>query len=366
MSIYPDKKAGQLTGRWRVEVQLGGLRKRGRFASHDDAKRAEKDWTAELASGAPTDATPRLDHLTPRTISQLLLKASPMLWSGSSHGDLSEGKVRWIVKECGDPQLDRIPTDYVDRAVIKLRAAGKAPGTINRYLSALHAVLGWGAKPGRRLVPVMPEFSWQDEDEGRIRYLTPPEEDRLVRTLQALGYAEIADLCIVALDTGCRRGELLSAARHQLDGKWLRLWHTKSGHPRSVPLTDRSRAILEARLPFKVKEHQLRYAWEKAKTAMGMSQDEDFVFHCLRHTRATRLVELGVNLRVIQQFMGHRSIQTTLRYAHVSDDMLADAVSRMDSANALLDANHLTRRVGVPEVPAVPLHAQGAVLEPVE
>jgi hypothetical protein len=92
-----------------------------------------------------------------------------------------------------------------------------------------------------------------------------------------------------------------------------------------VPLTDRSRAILEARLPFSVKEHQLRYAWEKAKTAMGMSQDEDFVFHCLRHTRATRLVELGVNLRVIQQFMGHRSIQTTLRYAHVSDDMLADA-----------------------------------------
>jgi hypothetical protein len=95
-----------------------------------------------------------------------------MLWSGSQHGDLSEGKVRWIVKECGDPQLDRIPTDYVDRAVMKLRAAGKAPGTINRYLSALHAVLGWGAKPGRRLVPVMPEFSWQDEDEGRIRYLT--------------------------------------------------------------------------------------------------------------------------------------------------------------------------------------------------
>jgi hypothetical protein len=68
MSIYPDKKAGQLTGRWRVEVQLNGLRKRGRFASHDDAKRAEKDWTLELASGEPTDATPRLDHLTPRSI----------------------------------------------------------------------------------------------------------------------------------------------------------------------------------------------------------------------------------------------------------------------------------------------------------
>jgi site-specific recombinase XerD len=51
---------------------------------------------------------------------------------------------------------------------------------------------------------------------------------------------------------------------------------------------------------------------------MGLSDDENFVFHCLRHTRATRLVEMGVNLRVIQQFMGHKAIQTTLRYAHVS------------------------------------------------
>jgi integrase len=356
MSIYPDKKDGVITGRWRVEVQVGGHRKRGRFDTMPEAKAAERQWTQELASGDTSTASVRIDHLTPKKLSELVLKAAPLLWDHSPHGELSVIKVRWIVEHCGDPQLNHIPSDYVDRAIMKLRAAGKAPATINRYLSALHAILGWGAKPGRRYVPVMPEFSWQDEDEGRIRWVTQEEERRLIATLRALGHDEVADLCIVALDTGCRRGELLEAKRDQLDGGYLRLWKTKNGSARSVPLTDRSRAILEQRLPWGLAPHQVRYAWDKAKLAMGLKEDDDFVFHALRHTRATRLVELGVNLRVIQQFMGHKAIQTTLRYAHVSDDALARA-GELINRNAL----HLpTSGVGnkeraVPHTPSLTL-----------
>ena len=77
-----------------------------------------------------------------------------------------------------------------------------------------------------------------------------------------------------------------------------------------MPLSDRAQAILAKRLPWRIRTHQLRYAWNKAKVAMGLSGDGEFVFHALRHTRATRLVEMGVNLRVIQQFMGHKVIQT--------------------------------------------------------
>jgi integrase len=242
MSIYPDKKDGVVTGRWRVEVQLNGLRKRGRFDNHTEAKETEKRWTLGLASGETEGATSRETGV--HTLTQLLAKAAPLLWNGSDHGDLSERKVRWIAEACGDILLAKLTTDYVDRAIIELRKAGKAPGTINRYLSALHKVLAWGAARGRQFVAVVPEFSWQDEDEGRIRYLSADEETRLVATLRALGFEEAADLCIVAIDTGCRRGELLSAAGDQLDGKWLRLWDTKNGKPRSVPLTERAKVIL--------------------------------------------------------------------------------------------------------------------------
>lgn len=96
---------------------------------------------------------------------------------------------------------------------------------------------------------------------------------------------------------------------------------------RGVPLSERAQAILAGRLPFTVREHQLRYAWEKAKLAMGLSGERDFVFHALRHTRATRLVQMGVNLRIVQHFLGHQVMQTTMRYAHVSDDILAQTAT---------------------------------------
>lgn len=342
MSIYPDKKGGLRTGRWRVEVQQGAMRKRGRFNTYQEAEQAERTWKRDLAAGITESFEVRADKLThPETLGHLLIKAAPMLWESEDHNDLSQRKVRWIIQECGDIRLGNIPTDYVDTVIGALRKAGKAPGTVNRYLSALHSVLAWGAKPGRRYVPVMPEFSWQREEEGRIRWLSLDEEKRLIATLQALGHHEIAELCIVAIDTGCRRGELLDAQRDQLDGKWLRLWETKNGKARSVPLSERAKEILSRRLPFSVREHQVRYAWDKAKVAMGLGDDDDFVFHTLRHTRATRLVEMGVNLRVIQQFMGHKAIETTLRYAHVSDDMLAQAGANIDKWNSIHQAEEV-------------------------
>jgi integrase len=343
MSIYPDKKNGVLTGRWTVEVQHGTMRKKRRVNSMDEAREVEARFKEELASGNTQDATVRQDQLTVRMLSQLLPRAAKMIWKQDKHGIMSVAKVQWIIRECGDIRLDAIPHNYVEKLVLKLQARGLAPATINRYLSALMAVLRWGAKPARGYVKALPEADWQAEHEGRIRWLTKDEEQRLIATLRALGYDEVADLCTVAVDTGCRRGELMEAQPDQLDGKWLRLWKTKSHKPRSVPLTDRSQAILKSRLPWTVREHNLRYAWEKAKVAMNLSGDDDFVFHALRHTCATRLVEMGVNLRVIQTFLGHEKIETTLRYAHVSDDMLA-------SAGVLINSNAQSSPARTPEV----------------
>ena len=365
MAIYADKKGGILTGRFRVEIQLNGYRKRGRFDTMAEAKDAERRWKEELASGSAPGAKERSEHVTPIMLSQLLRKAAPLLWNGSDHGQLSEGKVNKLVEWLGDPRLDRLST-FVDEAVIRLRKEGKAPGTINRYLSALHAVLKWGFK--RKLVPELPEFSWQEEDEGRIRYLTQEEEVGLLATLRNLGYTAIADFVVVALDTGCRRSELLHAKRDQLAGKWLRIWKTKNGHARSVPLTPRARAALEERLPWGFNETQLRYAWNKAKLALGMKDDEDFVVHALRHTCATRLVGLGVNLRIVQQFMGHRAIQTTLRYAHVSDDMLENAADRLSGGHRPVDNGRCGAEGGVsiPQQAALSVPSLGAVLEAAE
>jgi integrase len=349
MAIYPDKKDGKLTGRFRVEVQLGTARLRGRFSTLAEAKSKEVEFRRQLAAGDTAGATAREDNRgAPKTVLQLLDKAAPFVFKdGSEHAANVDRIVRRFADFVGDIRLIELKTDHVDTFILKLRDAGLAPGTINRNLSALRRVLVWGTPAkGRPYIPELPTFEWQDEDEGRIRWVTREEEAELLRLLRSWGRDDIADYVVAAIHTGCRRGELLTAQPEQVDGKWLRLWETKNGEPRSVPLTPEAQAILQARLPWSFGKAQLRYWWDRARAEMGLEGDEDFVVHALRHTTATRLVERGVNLRVVQQFMGHKAIQTTLRYAHVSDELLATAALALSSH---VDFIQVRKPVGVEE-----------------
>jgi len=58
---------------------------------------------------------------------------------------------------------------------------------------------------------------------------------------------------------------------------------------------------------------------------------EDFHWHDLRHTFANRLVMAGVDLRTVQEVMGHKTITMTLRYAHLSETHQLDAVQRLSA-----------------------------------
>ena len=71
--------------------------------------------------------------------------------------------------------------------------------------------------------------------------------------------------------------------------------------------------------------------WNDIRTKAGLG--EDFRFHDLRHTVASRLADRGVPVPIIQELLAHTDIKTTMRYVHNKKDHLAKAMAQLNSYN---------------------------------
>jgi integrase len=334
VSIYADKRDGKPTGRWRVEVQRGRQVLKGRADDYKSAKALERSFIRQLESGAPAlEKTTRYLPQQTERMSDLIDRAEQSLWRGRESSDGNFKKLRHIVDVLGDKPIDDVSTKLIDELVTTLKASGPkgrplGDSTVNRYLAAFSKFLKWTIERGYRQTP-MPKIEWLDEDEGRIRWISPDEEKGL--------YSVLPDpydtLVRVAIRTGMRRGEIYEAVEGveaQVTADHIHLWKTKNRKARSIPISPETHADLmylrEIGMPT---ERQLRYEWDKAKAVMALDHDEDFVFHACRHTFCTRLVQAGVDIRIIKELAGHKSIQTTLRYAHVCNEDLQKAVGKV-------------------------------------
>jgi integrase len=72
--------------------------------------------------------------------------------------------------------------------------------------------------------------------------------------------------------------------------------------------------------------------WEAWKELLGAAKVRDTRLHDARHTAATLLLEQGVDIRVVQQILGHSTLAVTKRYTHVTDKLAHDAADRIGRA----------------------------------
>jgi integrase len=219
-----------------------------------------------------------------------------------------------------------------------------APKTVNNILAVLHKLLVTARKRG--LIAVVPDVDWLPVDIPEPDFLTFDEAAQLLRTSGGQWHTMI----LVALRTGLRLGELLALRWQDIDLTAGRLvvrqnavlgivGAPKSRRPREVPLSDEVRAALEkhdhhrGRLVFcnavgwLLRVPKVRWELERACKHAGLRQ---IGWHVLRHTFASHLAMRGASLKVIQELLGHATIQMTMRYAHLSPDVKRDAVNLLD------------------------------------
>ncbi|EHJ48864.1 integrase family protein [Solidesulfovibrio carbinoliphilus subsp. oakridgensis] len=255
---------------------------------------------------------------------------------------------RWnnhIVKYFGSTHLVE---NITNKNLLSFRAAlvkkRLSPQTITHCLSLLRRVLH-RAQQWDLLDAKLPNFDMPKFDNKRVRFLTKSEANTLLVEL-SLKSQLWHDISLLALHTGLRAGEIFSLRPSHFDqpNSALYIFETKSNRNRSIPLNATARHILKANCAgstdFVFKEHdrQIKNVNRIFSTAVQTCQfntptqdrRQRVVFHTLRHTFASWLVQAGTPLIVVSQLLGHKSLQMTSRYAHLAPTQGATAVKALE------------------------------------
>lgn len=268
--------------------------------------------------------------------------AQKTVWLGKASSVTNMHNAKPAFKYFGEDRLlSTIKLKDMDAYVDKLLKAGDTGATVNRKLSCLSVIIRTAFDRGGLGRAELPKFPHRlKESEHRIRFLSPREEETLLSLLYDSDFQGQAEAVKVLLYTGFRCGELWRLEKRDVDLKnhTMTAWQTKNGHPRTIPIVDCIMPVIERRMNEGESDKLfpegsnpwLRTAWEKAREMMGLTDDAQFVPHCLRHTCATRLSQQGIPLTVIKKWLGHMSIQTTIRYAHFNERDLFIAASHLN------------------------------------
>ncbi|MDQ0319648.1 integrase [Pararhizobium capsulatum DSM 1112] len=269
------------------------------------------------------------------SLRSLLGKYGDLLWEPGSH----KYNVTAFIHELHELHLCAEFTGFsdemYDRLLGLLRKRGNSNATINRKMAALSKLLRKAFKMGD--IHSLPEFRRQKEKAGRIRFLEYDEEDRLFAAIASRNEA-YARLCVFLVDTGARLGEAISLHWGDIHNNRVTFWVTKSGRSRSVPLTGRAADAVSTKSastgPFVgIDQQQFRSVWNASKLDVGLADDADVVPHVLRHTCASRLVRGGIDIRRVQMWLGHQTLQMTMRYAHLASHDLDMCVPILERAS---------------------------------
>jgi integrase len=163
----------------------------------------------------------------------------------------------------------------------------------------------------------------------RDRRLDPGELQSLLQELQ--GNALVSSLVLLAIETGMRRGELVSMGWKDIDlqRRTVFLRDTKNGESRMVPLSTKAVSILQglreiagkASGPvFSLQPHSVTQAFQRACERAGI---RDLRFHDLRHEATSRLFEKGLNMMEVSSITGHKTLSMLKRYTHLKASELA-------------------------------------------
>lgn len=256
---------------------------------------------------------------------------------------------RWdnhVLPYFGNCNLEDIKTLSVTHFRAHLESKGLSPKTVANTLTLLRSVLKRSVKM-ELYNGQLPSFEMPKYDNRRIRFLTCEEANMLMQEIRRRSDLW-HDISLFALHTGLRASEIFKLKNSNIstNTKHIYITESKTCRNRIVPLNSEAFKIAHKHSKNKNKGLFL-FANEKQEGLKHVSKiysrsveachlnngvfdaRDRVVFHTLRHTFASWLVQSGTPLLVVSSLLGHATIQMTMRYAHLAPDQGIVAVEKL-------------------------------------
>lgn len=365
--ITTRRPNGTTYDRWMIDVAVelpNGLLERVRKVSPIQSKRGAEAYEQEVRAAILYDARHKPAQATPTPPPAAAPTPAPPLFGAffeeymTNHAATrckpsSLAAKRTIYKCHVGPaaeglRLDQLNKRWADGYQAQALARGLKPRTINTHLAlvsrTLHVAFEWGV-----LSSPPPKMAFLRPGPGRTAFLSADDAHAL---LSATDGQEVGVMIRVALRTGVRLGELLALRWEDVDwaGATLKIERTqglradttgtpKGGKPRAIPLAPSVVSALKAHRHLKgpwvfcgskATPYVPNTALKMLRRACAAANIPRVTWHVLRHTFASHLVMTNTPLRVVQELMGHATLEMTMRYSHLTPEVSAVAVARLD------------------------------------
>ena len=239
------------------------------------------------------------------------------------------------IKALGDLPVNKITRPMVNKMmdILKEKPYKNSNAVINQKMGYLRVVLQEMEEDGYIEMIKMPKP--RPTKNSKVHYLTKDMEDDLLAWL--LDHDEKAFHIVQALiDLGCRVNELLNLEERFVDmpNNQINFNDRKNDKAVAVPMTQRVILIMNTycwgKKPtdklFDVDYSWLNAIWQKARKDLGYADKKFYTIHLCRHTCASRLVQRGVPILLVKDWLGHEDIENTMIYAHLAPKALHSVV----------------------------------------
>lgn len=252
---------------------------------------------------------------------------------------------KWLFPAIGEIPLQSLTSAMLQAIAVQVHKEGKSPATVTKVFGIVSQV--WSLAVARGVVAgdcPTKQVKTVRRDNRWMRFLSEGEARKLLDALQARS-PDMHDIALFALFAGLRAGEIhgLTWGDVNLDAGTLYIRDPKNKVSRHAHITPEIRAVLVRRgangmnrpdYVFPARDGgQRRWVsdtFERVVEALGFNDGiedarQKVVFHSLRHTFASWLVQRGVPLYTVAELMGHTTLEMTKRYSHLAPDTMRAA-----------------------------------------